>query len=130
MCKVKGCSNEPEAILCKQHKGYLVDFQSNLSEFTARISTSEQMRNLAKQLTEQGMQTAVECFPELAKIDKPVLEQLSAFLSVSVVSAIVQERANLLARALEVADSLPKKESAGIREFVKSELSLLGDGEN
>jgi len=100
-------------------------YDAVVANFTARIANSEQMRNLAAALVEGGVRDAVDSFPDLSVVPANALEQLVSFLAVNVVSAIIQERAHLLARAFMLKDALPKAEAEGIRQMIEMEMGFV-----
>jgi hypothetical protein len=96
-----------------------------VEEFTSKIGPSGQMRSLTEALVEGGVRDVTESFPSLAVVPEDVLEQLVSFLAVNVVSAVIQDRANLLARASMLASVLPLREANGINKMIELELELL-----
>lgn len=145
-CAVSGCDSGTAfgARLCPEHLAQVDAAHSDAcsakdsdgspydllaEEFMSRIGPSEQMRSLAEALVEGGVRNIAESFPVLAAIPEDVLEQLVSFLAVNVVSAVIQDRAHVLARASMLADALPPHEANGINKMIELELELL-DGKS
>jgi hypothetical protein len=95
-------------------------------EYTQKISRSEQMFNLTEAIFQNGVRNAPQAFPDLFVLPGELMDQLAAFLAVSVVSAVIQERAHLLARAKMLADYLPTEKASGIFYLINDELESLG----
>jgi hypothetical protein len=102
-------------------------YDVHVDEYAAKISRSGQMRNLATALVDAGLRSAREAFPDLKKLPDEMTEELTSFMAVSVVSAVIQERAHLLARAKILADVLPQEQAAGIELAIQEELGALDD---
>lgn len=98
-------------------------------EYMAKISRSGQMRGLAMALVEGGVRTARESFPDLKQLPSQLADEISSFLAVSVVSAVIQERAHLLARAKMLAEVLPAEQAAGIERAIEEEMRSLDEGD-
>ena len=146
-CAVRGCEKQAAlgARLCTEHLEQVQiahdvvttpktsdktpnPYDMAVADFTMRIANSDQMRNLTAAMIEGGFHNAIDSFPELETIPAGVVEQLASFLAVSVVSAIIQERAHLLTRAAMIAEALPKSESDGIRKFIEIEMEHVEGG--
>lgn len=148
-CQIDGCEKPPAVglRLCKNHVDEVdaVWAQARLAakhpvnsetknrdpydilvdDTISKIGMSDQMRNLTFSLMEGGIRDAQKTFPGLKNIPTETIELLASFLAVSVVSAIIQERAHLLARAKMLADSLPAEQASGILMLIDDELNLL-----
>jgi len=102
-------------------------YDAALSMYVDRISSSEQMRKLTRDLIEGGVKDAVDSFPGLAAIPPETVEQLVSFLAVNVVSSIIQDRAHLLARATMLADALSAEQAHGLRQMMELEMEIVNE---
>jgi hypothetical protein len=89
---------------------------------------SEQMRKLTFDIIGAGMHNAVDSFPDLEVISPAVLEQLTSFLAVNIVSSVIQERAHMLATAEMLADVLPQAQAEGLHKFIELQMGLIEGG--
>lgn len=144
-CAVKGCGKDSSigTRLCLEHLNQAecahsaarseIETTSKdpydvlVSDLARKIGNSEQMRGVALQLIEGGVRDAVDSFPELSEIPEEIIEQLTSFMAVNVVSAIIQERSHLLARAMILAEALPKDQAEGIRKLVELEMEAVSN---
>jgi NTP pyrophosphatase (non-canonical NTP hydrolase) len=144
VCEFEGCSSEVfiGSRLCLRHLEQIDEINSETPEksinnkvqndyeelvdyFSGIISDSEQMRNLAIGLMEDGPQNLVKSFPSLSNLSQESLEQIMSFMTVNVVSSIIQERSHLLARAVILAQSMSEDHSFGIKKMIELEISSL-----
>ena len=144
-CSIRGCSASahPGTRLCSAHLDQIdiayEDAKENASsdeespdpydilveQYVSEIGVSDQMRSLTLSLIEGGARDAKVSFPDLKVIPDGCFEQLVSFLAVSVVSAVIQERAHLLARMKLFSDCLTSKEAEGIQKAIDEELKSL-----
>jgi hypothetical protein len=143
-CEFNGCTNDAQsgARLCNYHldqidypkkpiiNKQIIDEQNSdeldikLEELTNVISRSEQMMKLTETIMNSDMmERAINSFDSLISLNEESRHDLLAFISVNIVSAIIQEKANLLLRAGMIVEAFPNEQ--GLQEFIDFEIESL-----
>ena len=143
-CEFDSCKNEAHTgtRLCDEHLD-LIDYDdkqvgqsskddqpdeldNRLEEFANTIARSQQMMKLTETIMNTGiLDQAIQSFSSLSSLSEEAMHDLSTYISVNIVSAIIQEKANTLLRASMFAEVFPNE--TGLQEFIASEFEFLND---